>query len=569
MSETRHIERIYNTRADLRTNLDNKQIAILSDQQKEFVWKDTDGNMVTAAVQHVWNGATLTYLDSYFKTVYGTTSLVAGTLGAANAAMVGIKCNANHYGAYFEQNSGTKAWEIGVNGAGDLGFYNDGAIAVTFDDAVPGQIRIGATATSSTVRGFYYGLADQTWVNGFYGNVFSVTKTGGTTAYDDFVRINYNYFAYNDADGVIGEIKIGYDYFQLVAGTVGEAGANAQSVFVSDIFADIDGGTITGSIYTAYIRADIEPAATISGSVHGVYSYVAPDCDITGNVVGIYNYVDQVGGAGAKTITGTTYGIFSRVDMDGTTTGTVHNLYLDNDSNVDYALYSDGTAPAYFGGNVGIAGAMANNAKLDINFAVCPNYIKYMECRSSNVAHGITGFLSTDACFGIDIKNQNYGGATLIGASDNASYAVPLTLMGLQSTHTACDDTINCVQIVGGLKSGTGITTVGNGRLLSVLNYTTEMFYVSRGGNAWISANCSALSFTDRTPYYEGDAISEIMQIKGKDGEIDHDTLPAFARKEHVTEDRDIVPGRDLGAMISMLTVAVQQLKAEIDELKK
>jgi len=223
--------------------------------------------------------------------------------------------------------------------------------------------------------------------------------------------------------------------------------------------------------------------------------------------------------------------------------------------------------------NFGIGGSVATmtgNAKLDINYDVCPNYIKYMECRSSNVAHGITGYLSTDACFGIDINNQNYGGATLIGASDNASYAVPLTLMGLQSTSNACDDTIQCVKVVGGLKSGTGITTVGrwHGKLFSVWNYTTEMFFVEDGGAVWINSQCSAQCFVDHTPYYEGDALSEITQIKGRGGKIDHDTLPAFARKDHITEDRDIVPGRDLGAMISMLTVAVQQLKTEIDELK-
>ena len=56
-----------------------------------------------------------------------------------------------------------------------------------------------------------------------------------------------------------------------------------------------------------------------------------------------------------------------------------------------------------------------------------------------------------------------------------------------------------------------------------------------------------------------------MKQIK----EIDHSTLPAFAR---VALERGAgkqpEEGRDLGAMISMLTVAVQQLDARLDALE-
>jgi len=90
--------------------------------------------------------------------------------------------------------------------------------------------------------------------------------------------------------------------------------------------------------------------------------------------------------------------------------------------------------------------------------------------------------------------------------------------------------------------------------------------------------------------FYQGDALTEIKKIKPTaDGHIDYDTLPAFARKVvkvGVFEDREIVkdgksivekvkvgevdePRRDLGAMISMLTVAVQQLTARIEKLEK
>jgi len=118
-------------------------------------------------------------------------------------------------------------------------------------------------------------------------------------------------------------------------------------------------------------------------------------------------------------------------------------------------------------------------------------------------------------------------------------------------------------------------------------------------GQIYCDDNVSALTFTDRTPFYEGDALSEILKIKGKDGEIDHSSLPDFAKKTHkydIVEDKflrkdtikneqgesvevDITEPvkvgekteevRDLGAMISLLTVAVQQLSDRLDTIEK
>jgi len=93
------------------------------------------------------------------------------------------------------------------------------------------------------------------------------------------------------------------------------------------------------------------------------------------------------------------------------------------------------------------------------------------------------------------------------------------------------------------------------------------------------SSQDSALSFTDRTPFFQGDAVAEIKKIKGVNGEIDHSTLPSFARvvREVPTNTTDTmskglteeVVERDLGAMISVLTVAVQQLTSRIEALEK
>ena len=100
--------------------------------------------------------------------------------------------------------------------------------------------------------------------------------------------------------------------------------------------------------------------------------------------------------------------------------------------------------------------------------------------------------------------------------------------------------------------------------------------------NLYIVNNCSALSFTDRTKGYDGDALSEIKRIKNKNekGEIDHDTLPEFVKKEikltRVKEENDektkeviIEQGRDIGAMVTMLTVAMQQIADRLEKLEE
>jgi hypothetical protein len=85
--------------------------------------------------------------------------------------------------------------------------------------------------------------------------------------------------------------------------------------------------------------------------------------------------------------------------------------------------------------------------------------------------------------------------------------------------------------------------------------------YATVSPGIYVVGTCSALVFTDRTPAYEGqDAISELNNISNKDGKIDHKTLPEFAQKKLIKKDGKEEDGRDLGAMISILVKAIQEL---------
>ncbi len=70
----------------------------------------------------------------------------------------------------------------------------------------------------------------------------------------------------------------------------------------------------------------------------------------------------------------------------------------------------------------------------------------------------------------------------------------------------------------------------------------------------------SAGIFTDRTPFFDGDGLLAIKKIKGKDGKIDHESLPLFVQAKDGTE-------RNIGNMISVNVRALQQLIAINEDL--
>ena len=74
--------------------------------------------------------------------------------------------------------------------------------------------------------------------------------------------------------------------------------------------------------------------------------------------------------------------------------------------------------------------------------------------------------------------------------------------------------------------------------------------------------------------YYFGDALSDIKKIRGKsDGHLDMSSLPSYARKRVELKDKKtgkivVEEGRDLGAMVSILTKAVQELNERLERIE-
>jgi len=64
---------------------------------------------------------------------------------------------------------------------------------------------------------------------------------------------------------------------------------------------------------------------------------------------------------------------------------------------------------------------------------------------------------------------------------------------------------------------------------------------LNTNGDFYSAGDVSALTFTDRTPVFDGDAISAINAIKSIDGELDHNSLHPFLQKTIIRRNNKFV----------------------------
>ena len=136
-----------------------------------------------------------------------------------------------------------------------------------------------------------------------------------------------------------------------------------------------------------------------------------------------------------------------------------------------------------------------------------------------------------------------------VGSDDAANYDARLILQAGHYTGGAYSDTLLVIT----REKGAGAKTI---------NAICDTF--SASNNVYVTGNMSAASITDRTPHFDGDGLAALRGVRGKRGEIDHASLPAFARRQVRAADGTLEEGRDLGAMISILVAAVGQLESRL-----
>lgn len=159
---------------------------------------------------------------------------------------------------------------------------------------------------------------------------------------------------------------------------------------------------------------------------------------------------------------------------------------------------------------------------------------------------GLVGYRHT----GYNVVDMLY--TSFVGSTDAATYAARMIL---QAGHQTGSDPA---------------TTYTDCRLEVIREAGAGQRVINAYCNTlWVEGGLSAQAITDRTPHFEGDALAALRGVKGKRGEIDHGSLPAFARRQLKKTDGSTEEGRDLGAMISILVAAVGQLQTRLEALER
>jgi hypothetical protein len=206
-------------------------------------------------------------------------------------------------------------------------------------------------------------------------------------------------------------------------------------------------------------------------------------------------------------------------------------------------------------------------------------YAYYTECMRNHNAAGTDDDGTLTSLYALRAAYGHYNiNSSMKGTTTNAA--------GLYVTPYCVNGTITNLIGIRIVTPTTGGTITNQWPIYS--DWNAQHYF---GGDIYTTGNCSALTFTDRTPWYEGDGIEAIKKMKGKNGKLDHDSFPDFAKKtiegkpkavkkgkkigelglevdDIEVSGKEVEVGRDLGATVTILVKAVQQLSEENNTLK-
>ena len=244
----------------------------------------------------------------------GTTEVQIESTGADSDPALEIKNDA-------------RSWKIQTNGT------ESDILAIR--DETDGLDRLVIHPTLGVGIGGYSATPSSLWVgdnaisvdSGYYGMRVYHIKTAGTTDDTDSFYGVTSTISMNDADSTIGHLYGGDFAATVSSGNVGIASS---------------GDDLTG----LKVRAQMQSSGIVSDEIYG--SYVLANVDsgtIGGDIMGTYTQADVE--AAVTSIAGSVYGHYVHMDVDKDPTGGAYGMWIRSLTNVDNAIYLDGTATAY------------------------------------------------------------------------------------------------------------------------------------------------------------------------------------------------------------------------------
>jgi hypothetical protein len=177
----------------------------------------------------------------------------------------------------------------------------------------------------------------------------------------------------------------------------------------------------------------------------------------------------------------------------------------------------------------------------------------------AQIDHGSQGGLGDDDHTGYFKVSGRAGEALYVNGADiwlSAGFSLKCTDGNHRITFDQANNVLDIIEY-GSIYLSPGATS----------GVRTNTVYFTGGGNLWLAANCSALTFTDRTEAFIGNALEVIKKIKATEkGEIDHATLPEFVINPYQDAEGEWWPGRNIGNMVSVLTTGMQELLVELEK---
>lgn len=438
----------------------------------------------------------------YFNTLAGGSAGAALTIGANNL-MLGYQAGLINTTGSYNIFAGYQSGKANITGGYNMFIGAGSGVANTASNNVFIGYASGAANTSGN-QNMFLGIQSG-----------SVNTTGLNNTY-----IGYQAgFAGNTSNGVY----LGY--------FAGKYETLSSKLFIDSIDRTDEATARTNSLI--YGLFDATPANQILRLNAKVGIGMAPTytLDITGdvNVTGIF----RINGEGLGGVSGVTgMGNAGRITK-----------WTAADTLSDSVIYEDSS-------KIGIGTATPDNL-LQVNSAASPT-ASQMKVTANDTGALSQTVLGPDSSFiGWDV---DYSGSAYV-ARDTSAFMI----MKASDILRFYADT--------SLTSGNSYTPTlvmvitPSGKLLLAGASEISSYKLVVNGAGYFVQSVSAESYTDRTPSPpEGmDAIAAINNISSIDGEIDHSSLPEFARKQVMKSDGSIEEQRDIGSMLSVVTLYAQQ----------
>jgi hypothetical protein len=384
MAQKHHITRIYNTRSNLQANLDACQIAIETDNEENFIYKDDGGNYHIVANQS--EDSTFLDVDCDTLTISTSNDLIITDLTSGSVLFAGTSSEISQDNdKFFWDNSnkylgaGTKAPTSLIEAYANIASAQGLTITNANDDAAADvflKFRTDATPTQKAILGI-----DST------NDSFRIeTGTGALGATSAFVMSSAGNIGVNIAPGDTTKLYVsytttntaGYGIISNVTKRLTENGSYTHRGLSFSAATNIgvweDTGILTG-VYGTALHNTLGNLANLRGFQIG-YGSNSAAANVTTECIGLL--------LTPYCFAGSTFAKLADIDIQAKTgAGTITN---------EWCIYSAHNASSYFAGNMGLK--QSPNAKwvLDVaaasSSAAIGNSASYLALRSVNTNYG-------------------------------------------------------------------------------------------------------------------------------------------------------------------------------------